>query len=220
MKIRYPLAFEIIPQDINTGRKWVTARIKNIGKKKLLNLEIRLNSHDTFAIKPIDEHEYVYELNPNEQTKIPFQIEANTSTTVFMSVESMTDEGEPLFIESPAQSLSVGDNPAEIQSMFAITEPYPVPKETIRCESTIQGIKETDDLNLEFWAETPEGNFDQLATMNTKKLNPGEIAKYSAEITPEDEGLYRVHAYLDDGNRRLDHKTDMIYVKKENVIDS
>jgi hypothetical protein len=117
-------------------------------------------------------------------------------------------------VESPSINVRVGFNPAEIQSMFALSEPYPVPKETIKCESNIIGLKESGELDLEFWAETPTGTFEELATMKTKSIKPGEIAKYSAEITPEDEGLYEIHAYLHDGNRRIDHKTDSLYVKK------
>jgi len=214
MKIRYPLAFDLTPKEIDSGQKWLTLKVKNIGKTKLMNLDVQLNSLDSFYINPIDEREYIYELDPNEETKIPFQVKATATTNVYISVESSTDEGHPLFVESPSINVRVGFNPAEIQSMFALSEPYPVPKETIKCESNIIGLKESGELDLEFWAETPTGTFEELATMKTKSIKPGEIAKYSAEITPEDEGLYEIHAYLHDGNRRIDHKTDSLYVKK------
>lgn len=214
MKIRYPLSFELDPKEINSGRKWLILRVKNIGKTKLMNLEVRLNSLDSYYLNPIDDSEYIYELDPDEETKIPFEVNATATTNVYVSVESITNKGEPLFVESPSMNIRVGFYPAEIQSMFVLTEPYPVPQETIKCESNIMGFKETGSLNLEFWAETPNGQFEQLASMKTKELTPGELAKYSAEITPENEGMYKIHAYLTDENHRVDHKTDTIFVQK------
>lgn len=75
-------------------------------------------------------------------------------------------------------------------------------------------MKKSGELELEFWAETPIDRFEELAALKTKPIDSGEIAKYSAEITPENEGLYKIHAYLHDGHRRIYHKTDTIYVKK------
>ncbi|HMA83313.1 MAG TPA: hypothetical protein VKP59_03700 [Candidatus Thermoplasmatota archaeon] len=51
MKIRYPLGFEILPKEIDAGRTWLTVRIKNIGKSKLLNLDVQLNSLDSYYLK-------------------------------------------------------------------------------------------------------------------------------------------------------------------------
>ena len=214
LKIRYPLGFEILPKEIDAGRTWLTVRIKNIGKSKLLNLDVQLNSLDSYYLKGIDGSEFVYELNPDEETKIPFKVQASATSSVYVSVESMTEKGEPLFVESPNVTIRIGSAPAEIQSMFVLTRPYPVPEETIKCESTIVGLKSTGELNLEFWADTPSEKFELLASMKTKQFDAGEIAKYSAEITPNDEGLYEIHAYLYDGNKRVDHKTDTIFVKK------
>lgn len=214
MKIRYPLAFDLIPKEIDTGQKWLTLRIKNIGKSKIMNLDVQLNSLDSYYLNPINESEFIYELDPNEETKIPFQVHAHATSNVYVSVESITEKGEPLFVESPSMNIRVGFTPAEIQSMFVLSEPYPVPEETIKCESSILGLKDTGELELEFWAETPKDRFEELAVMKTKSIDPGEIAKYSAEITPENEGLYKIHAYLHDGHSRIDHKTDIIYVKK------
>lgn len=214
MKIRYPLAFEIFPKEIEPGEKWLTLRIKNIGKSKLLNLDVQLNSLDSYYLKGINDSEFIYELDPDEETKIPFKVKATATSSVYVSVESMTEDGEPLFVESPSVTIRIGSVPAEIRTMFVLTRPYPVPEETIKCESTIIGLKRSNELNLEFWADTPSEKFELLASMKTKQFDAGEIGKYSAEITPEDEGVYEIHAYLYDGDKRVDHKTDTIFVKK------
>lgn len=65
----------------------------------------------------------IYELSPNEDAKIPFKIQATSTGKIYFSVESMTDEGEPLFLESPTQSIRVKKIPPEIKFMFALTEP-------------------------------------------------------------------------------------------------
>lgn len=214
LKIRYPIAFEIFPKEIDAGEKWLTLRIKNIGKSKLLNLDVQLNSLDSYYLKGINDSEFIYELDPDKETKIPFKVKATATSSVYVSVESMTENGEPLFVESPSVTIRIGSVPAEIRSMFVLTRPYPVPEETIKCESTIIGLKQSNELNLEFWADAPSEKFELLASMKTKQFDAGEIGKYSAEITPEDEGLYEIHAYLYDGNNRIDHKTDTIFVKK------
>ena len=214
MKIRYPLAFEIFPKEIDAGEKWLTLRIKNIGKSKLLNLDVQLNSLDSYYLKGINDSEFIYELEPDEETKIPFKVKATATSSVYVSVESMTEDGKPLFVESPSVTIRIGYVPAEIRTMFVLTRPYPVPEETIKCESTIIGLKRSNELNLEFWADTPSEKFELLASMKTKQFDAGEIGKYSAEITPEDEGVYEIHAYLYDGDKRVDHKTDTIFVKK------
>jgi len=40
-------------------------------------------------------------------------------------------------------------------------------------------------LDLQFWADTPSGEHQELAEIKTKKLSPGEEVSYTAKITPK-----------------------------------
>jgi hypothetical protein len=50
--------------------------------------------------------------------------------------------------------------------------------------------------------------------MDLKELSAGEEARYSAEFTPKETGDYTIHAYLFDGWKRIDHKTNIVYAQK------
>lgn len=51
--------------------------------------------------------------------------------------------------------------------------------------------------------------------MEIEELSVGEEARYSAEFTLKETGRYAVYAYLYDGWRRIDHKSDYIYAQKQ-----
>ena len=44
MAIKYPLEYELTPSSIDTGRHWVTLRLKNAGIQDLTGLDINLDS--------------------------------------------------------------------------------------------------------------------------------------------------------------------------------
>ncbi|MFO7917760.1 MAG: hypothetical protein R6V13_06760 [Anaerolineae bacterium] len=50
--------------------------------------------------------------------------------------------------------------------------------------------------------------------METKELEPGEEATYSAQISPEEPGLYTLYAYLYDGVRRIGREVETIRVER------
>lgn len=43
-------------------------------------------------------------------------------------------------------------------------------------------------------------------------VSEGDENSYATEITPEQEGEYIVHAYLYEGETRIGHATDTVYV--------
>jgi hypothetical protein len=44
----------------------------------------------------------------------------------------------------------------------------------IKVEATIKGLGDSDGLDLYFWADTPSGKIEELATIKTKKISNGE----------------------------------------------
>ena len=213
MRMRYPLELEMVPKQIDTGTRWVTLRVKNIGKKNLRNLDVRLNSRDTYFLRPLSPSKFIFELPPGEEEWLSYQITAEGTASLYATVDGY-EEDKFFAYESPDITLKVIGQLAEVQSLVAITEPYPPLGETLRCDANIIALENTDELNLEFWVDTPSGEFKNLADIETKELEVGEEATYSAEVTPKDTGIYTIHAYLYYNDTRIDHETDVLHVKK------
>jgi len=211
MGTRFPIEYDLSPDTIPAGRRWVTLRIKNVGSDILTGLDVRLNSLDAYSVSVYGTGSYVSSLAPGEERLLPFQVSANTTASLYASLDGWR-EGEAFHWESPAIMLTVGQETAELVSLFAMTEPYPALKTTIRCEAAVRGLAESEGLTVEFWADTPSGDFEELASVEVKELTEGEVARYSAEITVEEKGSYTVYAYLYDGVRRIGRKIEHIYV--------
>ena len=213
MAIKYPLEYELTPSSIDTGRHWVTLRLKNIGTQDLTGLDINLNSLDAYSISVLGTGSYVSILRPDETREIPFQVSANRTGSLYLTLDGWKGGGR-FHWESPGMPITVGAEVAKLVSLFAMTEPYSVVGERIRCEATIRGLSTSEGLKLEFWADTPGGAFEELAIVETKALDPGEEATYSAEVTPDDDGLYTVYAYLYDRVRRIGREVEYVYVRE------
>jgi hypothetical protein len=214
MAIRYPIQYELSPKQISSGMRWLTLTVKNIGADDLTSLDVRLNSLDTWSLYVYGTGAYIPVLKPNEERELHFQVSANVTASLYASMDGWED-GEPFHWESPAILMTVGQEVAELVNLFAMTEPYPLLGKQLRCEATVRSLTESQGLRLEFWADTPSGDFEELATVETKQLEAGEEVRYTAEITPEEEGLYTVYAYLYDGVRRIGREKEYVYVQEE-----
>jgi hypothetical protein len=213
MAIKYPLEYELTPKSIDTGRHWVTLSLQNVGTEDLTGLDVNLNSLDAYSISVLGTGSYISILTPDERRELPFQVSANRTGSLYVTLDGWRD-GERFHWESPGIPVTVGAEVAELVSLFAMTEPYSVIGEQVRCEATIRGLSESEGLKLEFWADTPGGEFEELAIVETKALSPGEEATYSAEVTPEEDGLYTIYAYLYDGVRRIGREVEYVYVRE------
>ena len=211
MAARHPIEYEVSPDEIDRGVRWLTLRLKNVGDEPLTGLGVRLHSMDDYSIPIAGEGNYVDSLAPGDEEEIPYRVSVDLTGRVYASVEGW--KGEQRFEwESPGIMIKVGEAPAELVSVFALTEPYPSPGEELRCEAIVRGFGPTGNLRLEFWAQQPQGEFKKLATLENLQVSGGEENEYATEITPEQEGEYVVHAYLYDGEMRIGHATDRVYV--------
>ncbi len=76
-------------------------------------------------------------------------------------------------------------------------------------------MSDSEGLKLTFWADTPSGDYEELAEIKTKKISRGEEASYTAKIRPKQEGYYTVYANLyDNDGRRIGRDSDTIWVEK------
>lgn len=211
--IKFPIEYQLTPSAVESGRHWVNLSLKNIGPEELTGLDVNVNSLDAYSISVLGTGSYISILDPDQEEQLPFQISASRTGSVYVTIDGWKD-GERFHWESPAIFLRVGEEVAELSNLFAMTEPYPVLGEKIRCEATVRGLTQSEGLTLEFWADTPGGEFKELALVDTKPFAPGEEATYSAEISPQDEGLYTIYAYLYDGVRRIGREVEYVYVQE------
>jgi hypothetical protein len=211
MATKFPIEYELSPKDIRTGTYWLTLRLKNVGTEMLTSLDVKLNSLDAYDIGVYGTGSYIAFLNPDEERILPFQVMATATTNLYATIEGWRD-GAPFYWESPYIWVKVGKGVAELISVFAMTEPYPPIGKTLRCEASIRGLAPSEGLTLEFWANTPSGDFEALASIETKALSAGEEARYAAEVTPEEKGAYTIYAYLYKDGKRIGRKLEYVYV--------
>ena len=84
----------------------------------------------------------------------------------------------------------------------------------LKVEAIIKGLGDSDGLALYFWADTPSGKIEELATIKTKKLSNGEEASYTTEIISKEEGYYTVYTNLYNNYRRIGRDSDTLKVEK------
>jgi len=101
---------------------------------------------------------------------------------------------------------------AEIANFVAQTETYPAVRKPIACEVTVESLKPSDNLVLEFWVKAPDGKLMSIDKMGTGTMAAGEVKNFSAEFTPEQEGIYTFHVYLFEKTERLDYAHDHLNV--------
>jgi len=208
---RHPIAYEVSPREIERGTRWLTLSLKNIGDAPLSGLSVRLHSMGDYSIDVAGEGNYVDALEPGDKEEIPYRVSADLTGRVYASVEGWEDEGRFEW-ESPGLLIRVGEPPAELVSVFALTAPYPDPGEELRCEALVRGMEPSGQLRLEFWAQEPRGPFEEQATLSNLQVAAGEESSCVTAITPEQDGEYVVHAYLFDKDRRIGHALDRVYV--------
>ena len=212
MRTKFPFEYELTPKDVDRGMHWLTLRLRNVDTKVLTALDVKLNSLDDYNISIVGTGAYISALELQEEAERSFQISSDLTSRVYASVDGRQGD-ERFHWETPGILITVGEEVTELVSVFAMTEPYPSPGEVIRCEANLRGLTDGEgDLLLEFWAEMPSGEFEELVALETDALAAEEEATYAVELEPEEEGSYRVHAYLYDGPRRIGHQVDHVYV--------
>jgi hypothetical protein len=211
-RVKFPIEYTLEPEEVEVGTPWVTLTLKNLGSETLKNLNVRLNSVDSYDLSVLGRGEFVPTLGPQQETTLTYQLSTYSSTWVYATLDGRSD-GDPHHASSPLMRVTVGHEAAQLLSVFAMTEPYPPAGDTIRIEATIQARLPSEGLELEFWADKPDASFEELASINTGGLSRGERARYAAEITPEQEGMYSIHAYLYDGLKRIGAAVDHVWVR-------
>ncbi|MCP8311111.1 MAG: hypothetical protein L6N94_06405 [Candidatus Methylarchaceae archaeon HK01M] len=218
-RYKYPIAYELNPSEIDVGTNWVTLKLKNIGSETLRYLDVQLHSLDTdnltvYGTGLFGAGHYLPDLKMYEEKEMVFRVNAVGSANVYVTIKGRA--GSRYFTwESGWTNLKVSEEKAEIGRLLVLSNPYTTIGRTISAEATIKGLKESTGLKLEFWVETPSGKSEEQATIDIKDLPVGEEARYTAEFTPKETGVYTIYAYLYDGWRRVGYKTECIYARRQ-----
>jgi len=214
MRLKYPFEVEIKPKEVDFGLHWITVSLKNFSDDDLYNLDVKLNSLDSYYVWVYGSGQYVPNIESNETEIVPFQVSASGTTSVYVTASGRRN-GDYFYWESPRFRLQVGRETAELRNLFVLSHPYTAIGKTLEIEAIIKAIVGGKKLDLSFWVDTRHGSFDKIAEIETKELEVGEEVRYSAEFTPEETGIHEIYAYLYDGTTLLGRKNDTIYVQSE-----
>jgi len=212
MAIRDPIEYRLTPKHVDPGLRWIKLTLKNTSQDELTSLDVRLNTLDTYSIGVLGTGSYIVALRPGQEKERAFQISANLTGRLYASLDGWRN-GAHFHWETPGILITVGDEIAELENLFAMTEPYPPPGRKIHCEAHMRALADAEDLSLQFWADTPGGEFKEVMTVDLGSLSAGEEKTYTVDVTPEEEGSYAIHSYLyDKSMRRIGHEVDYVYV--------
>lgn len=211
MATKEPLRYDVRPRAIDAGENWLTVTLENVGSKSLRGLEVGLHSLDEYSVEVARGDAFLPVLDAGAKGTIAVQVLARLPGSVQITVEG--ERGNEQFQwESPDITVTVGEQSAELVRLLALTEPEPAVGERVRCEAALRGHLQSEGLRLEFWAEGPAGEFEELAVVETKRLSPDEEARYAAQVEVEEEGRYAIYAYPYGGMKRLGRRVQTLRV--------
>jgi hypothetical protein len=166
---------------------------------------------DTYNIRIFGMGTYIANLMPDAEEIRYSQGSFEGTGELYISVDGQAGE-EPFHWESPAILVGGGVQPAELVSLLALREPRARLGEPIELEARVRGLATSLNLILEFWAETPGGEMRSLDKFGIGELLADEEETFHQEITPDEEGIYILHAYLYQGARRIGHRTEYLSI--------
>ncbi|MFP4345550.1 MAG: hypothetical protein ACLFU8_12720 [Anaerolineales bacterium] len=213
MPTRGSLQYDLTPTTVPTGTRWVLLHLKNVGEHDLKSMQVQLNSLDTYAIDVHGTGSFLQALRVGEEQSVPFQVTVQARGNVYATLDGWRED-EPFHWESLSLPIMTGKEVAEIVSLTPLTEPYPTLGAEVTVEAVVRAVAPTQNLVLEFWADTPSRTQLSLAKEGTEVLGPGEEERHRTSWTPEEEGIYTLHAYLFDRNRRVDHRVAYLSVTR------
>lgn len=112
----------------------MTVNLKNIGAQTVTGLDVNVNSFDTYSISVYGSGRYIPVLGSGDERLLTFQVSARYSTSLYISIDGWKNS-ESFHWKSPYILVTVGEEAAELASLFATTEPYPALKKRIARET-------------------------------------------------------------------------------------
>ena len=151
-------------------------------------------------------------LKPNEEKYLNFQVDANVTSHLYVSIHGRKNGGGHFHWDSPLLKEVVLGDDVEIETIL-VSNPYGSVGKELDVEAVLVGLGDSQGLGLSFWADTPSHEYEEIENMKTRRLSNGE-ATYSTEMKPKEEGYYTVYVSLHDDYRLIDRDYDTIWVEK------
>ncbi|MGC2573396.1 MAG: hypothetical protein WA364_17925 [Candidatus Nitrosopolaris sp.] len=101
--------------------------------------------------------DHIFRFTPDEDRLLSFQMDAHGTTSLYFSIRYFKEGGS-----------------------FHWDSPWI--REQVHGEVT--GLGNSDGLDLQFWADTPSGEHEELGEIKTKKLSNGEEVSYTLALQP------------------------------------
>lgn len=212
---KFPFQYEIKPLTLKRGSHWLILSLKNISEDEISNLDLKLSSLDLYGLTVYGQGQFIASLKPNQAENIPFQIFAQRTSRLYLAINYQEDNKD-FYWESSWQKLIVEPVDAELLSVYAISEPYPVIGDKFRIEASIRNTGFCKNLNLEFWVDTPKNESIHLNNIKIKKSPNRKVCFVSTDFSPKIKGPYQIHAYLFRKNDQIGHETDSFYAEENN----
>ena len=208
--VKPPFEYELTPETLEKGIHWLTLRLKNKGDDDLQYLDVKIHPIDSLHISFRNHNDYIFRLRPEEERHLDFQVEANGTSHLYISVHGRRN-GDKFHWDSPLLREEVLGNPAEIEYISVTNGDI---GGEIEAEAIVKGMRDSEGLKLVFWIDTPSGKYEEIQEIKTRKLSKGEEASYEAKIKPKEEGFYTIYANLYDDHGPIDRDYDIIWVER------
>lgn len=150
---KYPLEYELSPQTLEKGTRWLVLRLKNIGDS-LHNTDINMHSTDSLQISLRKSSNHIFRLRPDEESLLSFKVDAHGTTALYFSVRYFK-EGGSFHWDSPWIREQVLGEVAELEHIF-VTNSYGTTGRELEAEVTIKGLDSSDGLDLSGRIRLPE----------------------------------------------------------------
>ncbi|MGB6591873.1 MAG: hypothetical protein WBE68_10240, partial [Candidatus Nitrosopolaris sp.] len=80
---KYPFEYELSPEPLEKGTRWLTLRVKNTGNDSLHNMEINMHSTDSLQIFLRKSSDHIFRFTPEEERFLSFQVDAHGTTALY-----------------------------------------------------------------------------------------------------------------------------------------
>lgn len=213
MPRKYPLEYSLEPTIVPQRTRWLMLNLRNIGDRDLKSMAVTLNSLDDRSIQVHSDGKFVLVLRPDEEKAIPIQVSVERRGQVYINIDGWLEDNE-FHWESPPIRITTGREVAEIESLLAQTTPYPTLGTPVTSKVRVRSMVATENLVIAFWVETPSGELLSPDKTGLGQQPANTVVERDMEITPEEQGIYIIHAYLYDGARRIDHATEHLSITR------
>ena len=212
MAIRREIEYDVRPRTLNAGQRWLSISIKNIGATTLSNIDVRLNSLDTYGLEVPQGSLFLPLLAPGEERELSYNTRMVATTSVYITMSGMKGE-EGFYWESAPIRIQLATDVAEVVSVFAQRKDNILVGDTINCEATVKARTSfPGPLTLDVWAESPDGQVEEIKTLSVESMPPKKTEKYKVTFSPGESGLYSIHAELYNNLERISKQEDIVLV--------